>query len=46
MDALGWAEDRREELNQRQAEREASIHGGPGAKEEKVMKVIEALVQK
>jgi hypothetical protein len=45
MDALGWAEDRRQELNQRQTEREASIHGGPGAKQEKVMKVTEALVQ-
>jgi hypothetical protein len=45
MDALGWAGDRRQELNQRQAEREASIDGGPGAKQEKFMKVIEELVQ-
>jgi hypothetical protein len=37
VDALGWAEDRGDELNLRQAEREAAGDRGAGAKQVKLI---------
>jgi hypothetical protein len=45
LDALGWAEDRREELNLRQAERQAAGDGGPGAKQVKLIENTQELAQ-
>ena len=44
VDAIGWAEERKEELVLRQAEREAARDGGAGAKQMKMMNTTVALV--
>ena len=44
MDALGWAEDRREELLLRQAEKEATGDAGAGARQMALMNNTVALL--